>query len=512
MQRSTSPGIVAAQVLTSLALLASLVGPLDAQVGAIDWVHDPAIAKSGDTYYLISSGVHAGEMAFLRTSKDLYRWQLVGEIIPELPAWTSAIAPRDGNIWAPDISFFGGEHRLYYAVSSFGTNKSAIGLLSSKSLDPASPDYHWIDRGKVIESRPGTDDWNAIDPNVAFDEAGAPWLVFGSYWTGIKMRKLDAATGRLSASDGTLYALASRPGVTSIEAPFIVRAKGRFYLFVSFDQCCVGAQSEYKIYAGRSTGIKGPYRDREGDDMMQGGGTLVLKGYGKYRGPGHNAVLQDGSRWWLVHHYYDADQNGLPKLHVRPLYWASDGWPLAGEPLTAPPQDPVEPYPVGTWEHSVDFEPGGTIKLFSNGRTLSPAAQETWSLSGSELTLRWPNPAAPGGVWIDGCVLAADGRSYVGRNQIGVIVRGKRVPAKFVRGDGNGDGVVDLSDAVFALSYLFQGSAVLSCLKAIDANDDGVVDIADPIYALGYLFGGGPRIPPPQAPGGLDTTADDLGC
>jgi hypothetical protein len=81
----------------------------------------------------------------------------------------------------------------------------------------------------------------------------------------------------------------------------------------------------------------------------------------------------------------------------------------------------------------------------------------------------------------------------------------------FLRGDGNGSGKVDLSDAVFSLAFLFLGDLPPLCFDATDANDDGKLNIADAIFTLSWLFGGGP-IPPPPGPlsCGADATADTL--
>ena len=125
-----------------------------------------------------------------------------------------------------------------------------IGLATNVTLDPASPQYQWIDEGLVIRSVP-TDNWNAIDPNMGFDADNTPWLSFGSFWDGIKMRRIDRSTGKLAAADTTLYALASRGG-DAIEAPSIVYRDGYYYLFVSFDLCCRSVISTYNIRVGRS--------------------------------------------------------------------------------------------------------------------------------------------------------------------------------------------------------------------------------------------------------------------
>jgi arabinan endo-1,5-alpha-L-arabinosidase len=185
------------------------------------------------------------------------------------------------------------------------------------------------------------DDFNAIDPNIVFDERGQAWLSFGSFWSGIKMRKIDSLTGKLSATDSRVYAIASRkrpdnpqpakPGLPSdwqaIEAPFIVRHQGFYYLFVSFDLCCRGLKSSYRTMVGRSRVVTGPYVDRDGVAMLQGGGTSLLTANERWLGPGGESVLQRPEGDFMVFHAYDA-ATGKPALHVSTLMW-KDGWPLA---------------------------------------------------------------------------------------------------------------------------------------------------------------------------------------
>ena len=487
--------------------------PLPAQTGAVRRVHDPVIARSAGAYWVFSTGVGRGNTVFVRRSKDLYTWTAEREVFEALPAWTADFEPRDRNIWAPDISFFGGSWRLYYSISSFGTNRSAIGLATNATLDPAAPDHAWVDRGKVLESRPGVDEWNAIDPHIFVDD-GVPWLAFGSYWTGIQMRRIDPATGMPSDADTTLYRLASRPGSTAVEAPCIIRSEEAYWLFVSFDQCCRGAESTYHIVVGRADSVTGPYCDRDGTPMLDGGGTLVLRGYGPYRGPGHCAVLQEDGRDWLVHHFYDRDDRGVAKLQVRPLLWPPDGWPIAGEPIPGPPPaHDLEPTAVGTWEHRVDFaDAADPIRLLPNGRTSGRSGADTWSLEGSSLKLEWRGEGAPGAARIERCAISIDGSTYAGRTEAGTPILGRRIPGSFIRGDATSEGVVDVADAVFTLLHLLGGERRARCAKAMDTNDDGAVDVADAVYLLDALFRADARIPPPFPAEGPDPTPDALGC
>jgi hypothetical protein len=64
------------------------------------------------------------------------------------------------------------------------------------------------------------------------------------------------------------------------------------------------------------------------------------------------------------------------------------------------------------------------------------------------------------------------------------------VPVRFIRGDTNGNGTVELADAVTTLSSLFLGTKVLSCADAADSNDDGLVAISDAIHTLSFLIPG----------------------
>jgi arabinan endo-1,5-alpha-L-arabinosidase len=294
-------------------------------------VHDPTMIKAGDAYYVFSTGDERygqGNIQ-IRRSFDMETWSLVGAVFSQKPAWIAAeLGAMPPNLWAPDIVLLNGRYHLYYAGSTFGSNNSVIGLATNATLDPASPDYKWVDEGMVTRSRTAFS-WNAIDPNVAFDAEGAPWLSLGSFWSGIKLLRLDPTTGKPSEADSALYPLASRGG-GPIEAPSIVRRGDFYYLFVSFDACCKGLDSTYKIMVGRSATIVGPYLDREGRPLAEGGATLVLDSAGRYHGPGGQHVYLDEGVYRLVHHFYDREERGAPKLRILDLAWTTDGWPEVG--------------------------------------------------------------------------------------------------------------------------------------------------------------------------------------
>jgi arabinan endo-1,5-alpha-L-arabinosidase len=295
-------------------------------------VHDPAIIAADGDYYLYSTS-QVGEAPGLipiRRSHDLVAWELIGAVYQAIPQWAQTRVPGTSGIWAPAIWHEGDEYRLYYTVSTFGSNVSAIGLTTSPTLDPDDPAYKWTDQGIVIGSD-ASDDYNAIDPSIAESADGRQWMVFGSFWSGIKLVELDPATGKPKEADPTLIALAERPSPDAIEAPVIVPHDGYYYLFASFDFCCRGASSTYYTVVGRSADITGPYVDKQGQPMLEGHAEVVLDAgtdpNGRYVGPGSVAVLSKGERTVIAYHAYDTQRNGAPTLRIRPITWGSDGWP-----------------------------------------------------------------------------------------------------------------------------------------------------------------------------------------
>jgi arabinan endo-1,5-alpha-L-arabinosidase len=317
---------------------------LSAQYSEDIKVHDPVMIKQGDTYYIFATG--NGISVF--SSKDMKSWKPENKVFEKPPEWAlQTVSGFTGHIWAPDISFYNGQYFLYYSISSFGKNTSAIGLAINKTLNPADADYKWIDQGMIVQSIPGRDLWNAIDPNIAMDNDGYSWMVFGSFWEGMKMVKLIPNRTALSKPEEwytvakkkrTAFLPDNKAGDAPIEAPFIFKknarlpdGQGYYYLFVSWDYCCRGKESTYKVVVGRSKTITGPYLDKEGKSMFEGGGTLVMQGNDDYAGAGHNSAYTFDNKDYFVFHAYDLKDGGQSKLKIREMKWV-DNWPVV-DPL-----------------------------------------------------------------------------------------------------------------------------------------------------------------------------------
>ena len=298
-------------------------------------VHDPVMAKQGDTYYLFCTGMGIS----VWSSKDLTNWKREKPVFSTPPQWAVDTIPGfKGHIWAPDIYHNDGKYYLYYSVSAFGKNTSAIGVATNSTLDPSdSINYKWVDHGRVIQSYPGKTNWNAIDPNIIEDKNGTPYMSFGSFWDGLKLVKLNPDRISLAQSPEDLPTIASRKktssavnppavdnnakdaGGNAIEAPFIFKKGKYYYLFASIDYCCKGVNSTYKMIVGRSKKATGPFVDKEGNSLASAGGTLVLEGNKDWYGVGHNSVYNFDGTDYLIFHGYDAADNGRSKLRIEKL-------------------------------------------------------------------------------------------------------------------------------------------------------------------------------------------------
>jgi arabinan endo-1,5-alpha-L-arabinosidase len=342
-------------LIISNLLVSSLIGY--AQEGRIG-LHDPVMIKHQDKVYIFATGNGIS----VWSSTDMKNWAREKSVFDAPPQWTvsimtiyalsdTAIRPFRGHLWAPDISYHNGLYHLYYSASNFGKNSSCMGLATNKTLDSSHPDFKWIDHGPVICSRPGIDNWNAIDPNLIYGEDGHPYLTWGSFWDGLQIARLTDDLKRIHP-DSKPVTIASRKtdvnmpnppappnnpvnaGGNAIEAPFIVRKGDYFYYFASIDYCCRGVNSTYKMIYGRSDKIMGSYYDKEGKSMRTGGGTMLMQGDKDWYGVGHNGFATIDGKDYLVFHAYDAhDERGASKLRIFEILWDADGWPVVGNAI-----------------------------------------------------------------------------------------------------------------------------------------------------------------------------------
>lgn len=287
----------------------------------------PEIYNFNGTYY---SFVMLGGIV-IRSSTDLRDWKRVGSVFPETQCYDWMKDPQQGvpggSIWAPGIYKIGDTYCVYYCISTSGSQHSLIGLATNTTLDPKDKDYKWEDRGCVIHSYEG-DNYNAIDPNIIIDKNGQPWLVYGSYWSGIKMRKIDPDTLMLDAEDTKVYSISAAQKRNGPEAGYMIRKDDYYYLF----NACGSFSTGYWNGVGRSKNVTGPFIDADGKDMMYEGATPVNSYRDGFEKIGHSSVLteKDGTMYHVTEYFrtYDDGKSSPSLIGISEMLWTEDGWPV----------------------------------------------------------------------------------------------------------------------------------------------------------------------------------------
>ena len=274
---------------------------------------DPTVIRAEDgTFYLYATEDMRNVPIF--HSANLVDWKLVGTAFTDnsRPKWL----PK-GGIWAPDIQRVGGKYHLYYAKSVWGGEWDAgIGVAVSNS--PAGP---FVDRGCMFTSKQiGIQ--NCIDP-FYIEDGGKKYLFFGSFH-GIYGVELTA--------DGLHVKQGAKPrevAGTFMEATYIRRRGGYYYLFGSTGTCCEGARSTYRITIGRSKSLFGPYVDKSGRRLLDNHYNILLDKDDSVLGPGHNAGLitdDAGNDYMFYHGFKASDPDAGRVVWLSRIVWA-DGWP-----------------------------------------------------------------------------------------------------------------------------------------------------------------------------------------
>lgn len=300
-----------------LGLIASLFllsHPASAQVAPS---HDPSrmIRNVDGRYWIFTTG--DGVFAMSSDNANFTNWRVEPTVFPvgTWPSWiNNYVTGFGGHFWAPDVINVNGQYRLYYSCAGQGA-PAAIGLATANNL--AGP---WTDQGLVVAGN------NAIDPAPLVD-GGNQWLTWGNWQTGIDLLQLNPANGKaLNSSRWDLV-----PG--QVEAPYLHKNGSYYYLFFQRGLCCNGVNSTYYTVVARSTSVTGPYLDRSGANVLNGGGSIFLPNRdGRYIGPGHVGYGEGR----LTYHFYDGNDNGAPKLRVTTMSF-SNGWPVAAG-VNVPPQ------------------------------------------------------------------------------------------------------------------------------------------------------------------------------
>lgn len=431
----STPLAIATNGLHEQTLGMPAVFPFDGMTPENGEVHDPSLLDFDGTYLCFNTS--GNSFCDLRTSKDLKTWKPVGPIMSAAPEWVRKQIPHRST-WAPAALKLGKTLRVYFCASErFGQNSSVIGMVECLNFNPDKPQEGWQDRGKLIESKSSTDNFNAIDPDVFVDQKGRHWMTYGSYWSGLYMVELDPKTGLVLDPKKPARHIASNTGERGnpLEAPYLAYHGGYYYLFVVYGLAAQGVRSTYRMMVGRSKSMDDPFMGFDGKPMTEGGHSDLLKSSPPMFAPGGGNIFQDRhGKWMIAYHFYDGrkywhrDMWGRPVMQVRDVIWGKDGWPLPGLPTGAALLKGKGSLTdvSGKWIHQADFGDAGEIELTRDGKIKAGERSGTWNLKDGALTMVWPRADRPGEAFEDRVELAYEGRYYIGRNRLGAIIRGIR--------------------------------------------------------------------------------------
>ena len=340
-------------------------------------VHDPAVIKVEDTFYI--TGSHMAEAK----SIDLINWTSISDSVVNQKLFENIKTElkdaldwgKTSTFWASDwIKLNNGRYYLYYCVCEGSSPQGAIGYAVSDSIDGPFKNL-----GLLVKSSGGeelkykdlngeekiynaNENPNAIDPAVFYDAEGRLWMMYGSYSGGIYILELNPNDGSVLNGQGT-YGKKILGGYHSeIEAPYVTYSKetGYYYLFLSFGG--LTSDAGYNMRVARSKNPDGPYHDAMGNDMIDCKGVrgkflaaqneYIMnygnKLFGNFRYPiseeneglildpsdlgyvsaGHNSVYYDEEtgRYFLIFHSRFPDTGDSHQVRVHQMYLNEDGW------------------------------------------------------------------------------------------------------------------------------------------------------------------------------------------
>src|SRR5690554_2111049 len=152
--------------------------------------HDPStmVRAENGRYWIFTTG--QGIWCMSSSNANFSDWR--AETTPfrpgTWPGWINSAVPGfNGEFWAPDIIQMNGYYYLYYSVSTFGSSRSAIGVVRTPSLKNPS----WQDLGVVVRSYGGSSEINAIDPALFRDHDGRVYMSYGSFFGGLGVAEIN---------------------------------------------------------------------------------------------------------------------------------------------------------------------------------------------------------------------------------------------------------------------------------------------------------------------------------
>jgi beta-xylosidase len=283
-------------------------------------VPDPDAIRVGGRFYLVASSFHRAPGLPVFVSDDLVEWERAGYALErnEPAAWF-ALPRRGGGVWAPSIRHHGGLFHVIYPDPDQG-----VFVVSAE--DPAGP---WSAPRLLLAGL------GIIDPCPLWDDDGTTYLVHG--WARSRSGRKNVLTvvpvdAQLTQTTGPAVDVidgARLDGFTTLEGPKFYRRGDEYWIFAPAGGVATGWQTVF-----RSRSPYGPYEHR----------IVLAQGETAVNGPHQGAWVEDGEGgdWFL--HFQDRGVYGRV-LHLQPMAWDDEGWPVMGEAVAGGPAQPVVRHP-----------------------------------------------------------------------------------------------------------------------------------------------------------------------
>jgi beta-xylosidase len=288
---------------------------------------DPDVLQVGDVYYAYATNANGINIQAAR-SADLVHWEVLGDALPELPAWA---VQSSEPVWAPEVfSPSEGQFVMYF------TARFAIGFDGTQCIGAATGEDPV---GPFISSNPDpficqTDQGGSIDPSMFVDSDGKRYVLWkndgnsrgGRTWLYIQPVSADGLT--LQGKPRRLLTADQRWEGILVEAPALWKHNGRYYLFYS-----ANAYNDRRYATGYALAddIFGPYVKAK-EPLIATDLAAGLVGPG-----GQDVVTGPHGGTWIVFHGWAPD--GYRRLYLVPLDW-QNGMPTLGlngrDPLPMP--------------------------------------------------------------------------------------------------------------------------------------------------------------------------------
>jgi xylan 1,4-beta-xylosidase len=290
---------------------ASLSGAQTEANPAIPGDHpDPSIIRAGNTYWATATSSEWLPAFPLFRSNDLKTWKQTGAVFADQPEWAV------GSFWAPETTEDHGSFLVYYTARK---RKGPLCVAVATSSTPQGP---YVDHGPLVCQEDGS-----IDPSFVRDEKNVPYLIWKEDGnsqgkpTPIWAQQLTPDLIHLEGEKHLLLRQTDAWEGSVIEAPYIFRHSGRFYLFYAGNACC-GVECHYAEGVARADQLLGPWQKDPQNP--------IIRANANWKCPGHGtAVHANSGNDYFLYHAYPVKSSiylGRESLLDR-IVWKED-WPV----------------------------------------------------------------------------------------------------------------------------------------------------------------------------------------